>query len=664
MSLYHSLDPFQRQVADWRPSAGNLRVLATAGSGKTTSLTALVAKLLNESAVAASRLFVATYSNKAGEELKSRIEPQINPGAFSAVHIGTFHALGLRELRMHDRTKWSIRTCLDADAKERAPTTPSSARIWDMIAGKDKKNKIPGTEAYGLGLKDAGKALAKAYALVRAWDFSDPDSLTSDFLRKNPLPANFRNAWRLYETAKKNLGCWDFDDVLTEWGKLLTSPRAAVVIIDEAQDNDRRMANIAEKLIGFPEHEENRIVLIGDPSQTIHEWKGAYPDLFMEADKRYNAATIQLPINYRSGSEIVRIGNRSIRARPWSLAMQAKTVESRGVGKVALIGEFPDGVSEAAAVVEIIATLLARGGKAQDYCILTRTNAELGLFAAMLRDRNIVHTMLGNQSLFTTREGVDFVSYVKLALGDDISSVERIYNRPLRYMKRDTLDSVLNAVRAGKNLIQACQGAYVQLVGKNQAQAQAVAYLEGSIRKVRRGSWPEVVGTIMSFFIRSDGELADDDEAEEARHAPPDEDRPATYGALASIARKFQNGGDFLRFVAKVEESFSHDSARGVLLSTIHRMKGGERPVVFLSASDGSLPHWRALPANSNRQWFGKELDAELRLWYVAVTRARDTLFLSWNAQATKNRKGGKSRFIERFIEEEEPKDGPPACGA
>lgn len=648
--LYASLDPYQKQVADWRPAAGNLRVVATAGSGKTTSLTALVASLLNANAITPSRFYVTTYSNKAGEELRARIEPLVNPGTFAYLHIGTFHALALRELRRADKAAWNIQVCVDADPKERKTGIPAASYLWDLIAGKGKA-KIPGTTKTGLGLKDTGKALSQAYSLARAWDFGKPDDMTPEYIRQNKPPARFREAWRLYEEAKTNLGAWDFDDVLTAWGQTLTTPRADVIIVDEAQDNDRRMINIAEKLFGFNTANAGRIILIGDPSQTIHEWKGAYPDLFMEADVKYNAKTISLPINYRSGEAIVTLGNKSIKTRPWSLAMQAQPTSVRGHGSVALLGGFADAVDEASAVVGAIELALTHGAKGTDFCVLARTNAELGIYSAILRDKGIPFTSLGVSSIFETREGIDVLSYIRLSLSDDAAALGRIANRPSRYLKTESIEAMKQSVRNGNTVIQACQSARIST--KDMNQARAISLLEETLRKIRRVKWPDVISVILSMFVTADGSLADEDEEEDSQSAPPDEDRPAVYGAIAGIAKKFTNVADFLRFVQKCEDSQSKDAAKGVLLSTIHKMKGGERKTVFLAASDGSLPHWRSLPSNGKREWFGPQLDAELRLWYVAVTRARDVLVLTWNDTATKNRLGGKSRFIERFVKGE-----------
>ena len=652
------LDEHQQQVANWRPADGNLKVVATAGSGKSSAAVALAARLVADGDVNPARLVMTTFSNKGGEVMRQRIQAL---GIRSISRIGTFHALGLRALRTDEgvraggpgaKSRWAMSHCLEADAKTRASTTPASWVLWKAIV---KKGKVPGSGDKGMNLPVPFEGYAKAVSLFRARGLT-PATAPVDEAMLLGCP-NIRKAWTMYEEAKAALHVWDFDDVLLYHKNALVEgalwPDADVVMVDEAQDNSKSQLDLALALCGIslPDKKANpgRICLIGDSAQTVHTWRGAYPELFLRAEQELNAKVITLPNNYRSLQSIVDLGNRSVAGRPWALD-NAKAARGIGEGGVTLKGGFDSDLDEAMWVGEQIASLVKAGYNPDKFAILARTNAALVNFQAALTSLNVPLVIVGSDSLFGSREAQDIVSYVRLLIYDDVEAVERVVNRPVRFVTRSGIDTLKAEMRAGFSL----DAAILRIRHVVSASdARGLDEFARAVATMRRMAWAEVPRRLLTLLGATEG-------AEASDNSEPDEDRPAVYRAMCNVASRFQDPSDFVRFADKcvdagrtVSADEGHMTGK-TLLSTIHRIKGGQAAVVFLSASEGQLPHWRSVPVGllDEAAWDHPDMESELRLWYVGVTRAEDALVVTWSKEATKNRRGGPSRFVIRFMQE------------
>jgi DNA helicase-2/ATP-dependent DNA helicase PcrA len=686
--LFEKLDAEQREVAKWTPEQGNLQVSATAGSGKTTAVTALTAALLYTGAVAPDRLIITTFTNKAAAELRTRLRALLRPDLMATLRVGTFHSLAIKAMR--SGSEWNMTRCLDASPRTRAKDLMWSGFLWRKIVKETKP--LPYTGAKGLGLKKDERAYAMAMDNLRCEGISNREWLTTRAIRSRTKMRELAAAWEMYDNYKAASNSWDFADVLHAWWAKLAAgaegeSSADVIIVDEAQDNDCVQLDIARLLVGAPvswagyralvRHAEvrqrlvkanagGRIVLTGDGSQGIYSWRGAYSELFLHATKVMQATKLTLPNNYRSRPALVDVGNRVIQGRKWALGLQAKATRPAVPGALRVVEEFDDEATEASWVADQIKAQIDAGTNPNDFTILSRTNASLGAFQAELIARQIPLVMLGGKSLFRYREAQAVLGYLTLS-SEELETVPNIWpallqavdnccNRPLRYLGGRFVQQV--RAEQGSDVPDVIRQASRKLSRGSGRNARELATL---IEDLRRQSWQEATHTVEKLLVEwceSDPETGEGD---------PDEDRPGIYQVACSVARKFEGPIEFLAFVNRCQNGTLEMNIGGelppgrVTLSTIHKFKGLESEHVFLPASEGQLPHWRNLPSNETpdkRRYDGVSLEEELRLFYVAITRARETLTLTASGQRRGPRKlSGVSRFTLRYVldHEEDP---------
>ena len=646
-SLFARLDDDQKRVAAWRPADGNLRVVAAAGSGKTTTVTALVGALIRDG-VPAKRIVVTTFTAKAGRELKNRIRPIVSPQAFADLRIGTFHSLALRAVRHTDAPSWETRHCIDLPGKDRGPNTPSVSVLWRTIV---QYGTVPGTGVGSLKLPNCDPpSYARGVDLFRAANVDDPTPLTTRQLHQRGVRlAEFKKAWGMFNDAKRKLGVWDFADVLSLVRLSLRNGAipadADVVIVDEAQDNTQTQIDIAQGMAGA----NGRVILVGDARQTVHVWRGAYPELFLNADTALAAKTLPLNTNYRSTPSIVELSNAISGNYAWSLGTQAAASRTGATGP-SVKGNLNDEEDEAEWVAGRIATGLAKGAKGGDYAILTRTNAALLDFQASLAARDIPNVVVGEASLFTTREAMDVMAYCVLAYHDALPSFEQIFNRPNRFLGKDFIEAV-------RQQLPLCRGDLVRAVahagyGVKQGQKRGVDELAAAIRTLRNaGSWLATVDAVELMLVTA---AADRRNKPKDQLLVPDEDAPGIYKGVCRAARRFGDVVSFIDFVEKCADSKKIGADDDlpddkVTLSTIHRAKGLEWDHVFVQATEGVLPHKRSAPPTLTTVT-GAEIEGEVRLFYVAATRARDNLTFTWRGTFDPEKQtGGPSRFLKHF---------------
>lgn len=381
----------------------------------------------------------------------------------------------------------------------------------------------------------------------------------------------------------------------------------------------------------------------------VHVWRGAYPELFLNADTALAAKTLPLNTNYRSTPSIVELSNAISGNYAWSLGTQAAASRTGTTGP-SVKGNLNDEEDEAEWVATRIATGLAKGAKGGDYAILTRTNAALLDFQAALAARDIPNVVVGEASLFTTREAMDVMAYCVLAYHDALPSFEQVFNRPNRFLGKDFIEAV-------RQQLPLCRGDLVRAVahagyGVKPGQKRGVDELAAAIRTLRNaGSWLATVDAVELMLLTA---------ANDRRNKPkdqllvPDEDAPGIYKGVCRAARRFGDVVSFIDFVEKCADSKKIGADDDlpddkVTLSTIHRAKGLEWNNVFVQATEGVLPHKRSAPPTLTTVT-GAEIEGEVRLFYVAATRARDTLTFTWRGTFDPEKQvGGPSRFLKHF---------------
>lgn len=628
-ALLARLDPEQAAVAAWNPADGPLRVVACAGAGKTTTLTALAGRLLADQVITPTGLVLTTFTKKAAGELNTRLGALIPPYTLKHARIGTFHSLAHRALKATGR--WNMNRCLDMGG-DRAGDVPPGWAFW---AAAVEYGHMPGTGLPSLRIKSA-EADARVYAhaadllLSEGIDTPEHTDFDAALIRAQQrigakLP-EFAEAWRLVIDAKRYLSAWDFADLLLAWAqhlKVYGAEGVQAVIVDEAQDNTKLQGEIAQALAG----PAKPLVLCGDGRQCVHEWRGAYPELFLRAEERLGACTLSVATNYRSTEQIVAAGNNIALGQPWG---GAPARASRGLpGTVSGIAA-PD---VPAAVVRDIQQQLDAGLQLQDFVVICRTNAELGEFQGALTERDIPCIVVGGDSIFQHREVLAVMSYLLLADGFELSpAVNCVMNQPRRYLSSAWHAAVMGRVARGEPLLQALERAATKPHEKRNA-----GQLAEFLRKLRSQTWAARVQEIEELLIPPN--------TTKQAEAQPDEDRPHLYRAACKIGAKFDNGVALDAFVNRVianTRTVSEGDYRPeprVSLITAHKAKGLEWPVVYVSVTEGRFPTKRATALT---------MPEERRLLYVAATRARDALTFAWQRPDPKQR--GKPAKLFRDI--------------
>jgi DNA helicase-2/ATP-dependent DNA helicase PcrA len=626
-ALCKRIDPDQKLVFDWSPAVGNVRVLAAAGSGKTTTTVALVAKLIRNG-LDPERLVATTFTSKAGRERAERLARVLPPGTLDQLRVGTFHGLALRALRSSGYSKFrGMGGCMDIG--KRSAGIPSSAQLWSKVLGWAGVGGVPGTGAEGFGLEDPDvKGYMLAVDVIRSHGFDSARELeeVARVEHEDGL-VYLAKAWEMVRAAKERLGAWDFADALTEYDKYLDvvdATEGTVVLVDEAQDNSEIQLRIAQKLAS-----RGQLILVGDLRQAIYSWRGAFPEMFREADQKIGAKTLELRNNYRSVNEVVEAGNKIAAGKSWNIGESARA--ARAVSGTLRISGYSDPEEEAAEVASRIAQHAHDGKKLDDIAILTRTNAASAAFEAALVQKGIPCVVVGGTPFFRRYEVQNVLAYIKLSIEDDYEAFARIVNKPRRYLGAKFVDSVRSSMGAG--LLEKIDSAIDDLYPK---QRDGARELYRFLSELRAEEWPAQVERIVRL-------LAPDDSSSSMHEA--DADRAGIVAAVADLAKAWKSAREFLLFAercagdvaeARSEEGGYELPPGRVTISTIHKAKGLEWSVVFVSMTAGTFPHARS-----------RDLEEEERLAYVAWTRAKDELQLTWSSEDLRGNAAGPSSFLD-----------------
>ncbi len=634
--MLDELDEAQRRAAT--TLEGPVLVLAGAGSGKTRTVTARTAALLAAGA-GEGEVLTLTFTNKAARELRERLAQALGPEPAARVDAGTFHAWCLRLLRQHGRrlglpARFAL--CDSADQLAvlrnvlndlRGPEGPGAPRAVQARISLWKNRLVTPERALALPGDDADDLAARAYGR--------------------------------YEAELRRRRALDFDDLLLKALELLDDDEVAAplrrrlrwVQVDEYQDTNLPQYELLRRLVA----EHRNLCVVGDDDQSIYAWRGADHRRILGFERDFPGATvIRLETNYRSTPEILEAAAKVVRH---NRDRHDKDLRSAlGSGRAVEVFACEDEEHEAEFVVGRIAEAVRRGEERPGaFAVLFRTALQPRPFETELRLQGIPYRMSGSQSFFDRKEVRDLAAFLRLtARPDDEAAFLRVLNVPPRGIGASTVDKVVrhaaergtSAPRAFRELAaagelpaaavrghDALQAVLDELRGLEAARAPLSDLLTALITGVDyRREVERLHADPRAREARWDGalELLDFATAAEARHGG----RPPLETFLDDLSLRTQ------------EEVAGEDDARGghdeVVLSTIHAAKGLEFPRVFLvGCEEGLLPHRRAVSEDG--------LEEERRLAYVAITRARESLCLTFCR--TRTRQGSTTpRHPSRFV--------------
>lgn len=606
-----TLNPAQRQAVE--TSEGAVLILAGAGTGKTRVITSRVARLI-EKGVPPSRILAVTFTNKAAREMQERAAKLI--GRMDKKErpvICTFHSLCMRILRQHIEHLGYKRNFVIYNESEQLGAIK---KILSHISDKAQKTDPAAVLALLSRYRNGGE---------RAAAFNDPNTV-----------ALARHICQRYQSALHACNAVDFDDLILLTLKLFAEHPGVLeecrnkfkyVMVDEYQDTNAAQFKLVHQLTSV----HRNLCVVGDDDQSIYGWRGAETANLLELEKYFpDVKVIKLEQNYRSTTTILSAANAVIKN---NARRRGKHLWSqKGVGAKIILNTFADDEAEAKAVAEEIEfARMARQIPWRDQAILFRTNIQSRPLETALRQANIRYHLIGGQSFFDRREIKDFLAYLKALVNpmDDVSLL-RIANVPPRGLSDVTMERLLAASHARNCAVFTAMkhtDVQAEFTAKTREAIQAfVALIENYRARLHE---PGTISLQLwaERFLEEIGYVADLRRSEKNPETADNRVRNlkelvATLSASSPNAvESLQSFLDDLMLDSEREEE-EENTGDAVTLITVHSCKGLEFPHVHIvGLENGLLPHARSRAEGT--------MDEERRLFYVAITRAMQTLTLS-----------------------------------
>jgi len=576
---------------------GPLLIMAGAGSGKTRVLTTKVAYLIEKLGVNPYQILAITFTNKAAKEMKSRLVDLVGTNA-KDIQVSTFHSFGLKLVREnYERLGYSSNfVIMDSDdsltvIKKILKEMELDPKIYNP---KGIKNKISGCKNELMNAHDYEKYASSDYEQVVFKVFKKYD-----------------------ETLKSN-NAIDFDDLLVLPIKLLKQnkdilekyqERFKYILIDEYQDTNEAQY-LLSKLIS---NKYKNICVVGDQDQAIYSWRGANYKNILNFEKDYpNAKTILLEENYRSTKTILDAANSVIKNN--KNRKEKNLWSQKGIGDKIKYYRAYDEKNEARVVVSEIKQLKNEGINYDDIAILYRTNAQSRILEEELLRENMPYKVIGSMYFYNRKEIKDLMAYLRLIHNEkDNVSLLRVINTPKRGIGLRTIQTLTNKADLENISIYDAIEANKELEFKK---------IIEKLKKLKDNmSLTELIDQVLEI-----SGLKSELENEKTLEA---EIRLENLEEFKSITKAFEEREglvsleEFLLEVSLISDVEEYkDGNNRISLMTVHSVKGLEFDYVFVvGMEEGIFPHINSLMDNS-------ELEEERRLCYVAITRAKEKLYL------------------------------------
>ena len=636
MAVYDTLNKPQKEAVFH--TEGPLLILAGAGSGKTRVLTHRIAYLIEEKGVNPWNILAITFTNKAAEEMRQRVDSLVGIGAES-IWVSTFHSMCVRILRRYiDRLGYDNRfTIYDTD--DQKTLMKEVCRKTDIDTKRFKERML-------LSVISSAKnemILPEEFELNAGGDF---------------VQLKIAKVYKEYEAQMRANNALDFDDLLVKTVQLLeTQPdvrenyqeRFRYIMVDEYQDTNTVQFRLVSLLAG----KYRNLCVVGDDDQAIYKFRGANIRNILDFEKEFSdAKVIKLEQNYRSVGNVLEVANSVIRNNKGRKEKTLWTDNEKGE-KIRL-RQFDTAYDEAQFIAEDIKDETAQGANYSDHAVLYRTNAQSRLLEEKFVAMNIPYKIVGGINFYSRREIKDVLSYLKtIDNGKDDLAVRRIINVPKRGIGLTTINRIQESAAArGIGFYDALSAPdLIPGIGRSASKLDSFAAL---IEYFKGRSEESGVTDLLTEVIEKTGYTesleADDPEELEARVQNIDElvSKAAVYEESCSDRGERPTLSGFLEEVALVADIDSVAEDRDyVILMTLHSAKGLEFPHVYLAGmEDGLFPSYMSISGDDP-----EELEEERRLCYVGVTRAEEKLTLTC-ARMRLVRGERQYNSMSRFIKE------------
>lgn len=635
MDFLAGLNPQQRDAA--AHVDGPLLILAGAGSGKTRVITHRVAHLVHAHGVPAQTLLAVTFTNKAADEMRKRMEALLaKAGASGSPNVSTFHSFCVRMLRR--------------DGDRLSPIRAGFSRQFTIYDDDDQISIIKGIYR-AIGLDE--KFMQYRAALSRISHAKNIQQTPQDFYKDttDPKMARLAVVFQRYEEALLRANALDFDDLLLESVRLLRhdadlrgiyNRKLSYLTVDEYQDTNRSQY----ELIRLLTESHKNLVVVGDEDQSIYGWRGADIRNILDFERDYkNAKVIRLEQNYRSTQKILEAAGAVVANNK---ARKGKNLwTDSGPGDAIHMYEAPDAENEALFIADTIEKVLSRNPEYR-VAVLYRTNFQSRQIEEALRRYGRKYIVVGGFSFYQRAEVKDILSYLKVVGSpNDSISLLRIINTPARGIGKTTVEQIEQFANEHRlSVWQAIERLLEERGFPTRAEA-ALSAFRTMIQDLNVDAASRPVDQTIRLLLDRTGyqRMLQQDPNPEAESRAGN--LMELVNAAADSAERGETLADFLDHAALVSDADSVDSAAQVSLLTLHNAKGLEFPVVFLAGmEEGLFPHSRSLDSEA-------QMEEERRLCYVGMTRAEKRLFLSW--ARTRRRFGGgqpEPSIPSRFLNE------------
>jgi len=561
-----------------------LLVIAGAGSGKTKTLAHKVEFLIREKAIDPSRILAITFTNKASREIRERVK---KVAGVELPWAGTFHSVALRLLKERGREV--------------------GLRPDFTLLSEEDRNKLIKRVAQ---LKNLNPDLLKAYMSHRIEDL------------KGPEDERLEMAFKEYLTVAREMNLLDFSLIMLYLLKLLRS-RPSIredfdfVLVDEFQDTNTVQYEVL-RLIA-----DKNVCVIGDPNQCIYEWRYARPDNILRFMENFNPDVIKLEYNYRSRPHILYVANSILQASKaqWKELVPTLRPTRQGEEKP-VVKRFEKPEEEALWIASKVKELLNHYKHSQ-IAILVRVGYITEAIERAFYSFKIPYKVVGAIRFFERAEIKDALSFIKLLINPyDRFSFERAVSVATRGVGEKSVELI---VKLGKG--NCLEGSRLALKELPQTKAMELYGLLKNLSLLKKGledyarSFEEFLERV-GFWSYLEEEYKDGEERKEN-----------VRELIRYLRQKREEGYSLEEVFKEIDFLLEHEEEEGaVRIMTIHASKGLEFDVVFLPRlEEGILPHERALDSE-------EELEEELRLFYVAITRAKDLLFMSYTRDSKPSR--------------------------
>ncbi len=601
MNYLSELNEQQKRAVTF-PLHKPLLVVAGAGTGKTKTLTSRIAYLIKEKNVIPSQILAVTFTNKAAREIWERVEQVVGKKLLEGYQpIGkTFHSLGVHILReQHEKI--------------------SVNKYFKILDTDDKKSLIK----QAMKFHDIDPKQWEPRKIASVISRAKGDKYTAETFQenKNPLTGITKLIWKKYEGLKRAEHALDFDDLLSETYFLLKNNEEVLrfyqnrwkyILIDEYQDTNTIQYEIIRLLVG----ENQNLFVVGDGDQNIYSWRGADMRNILNFEKDFqNAQTIILETNYRSTKNILEASHHIISKN--TERVEKKLITENHEGEKVIYYEGFSASQEASWVANQTQKYIDAGTEPRDIAVLFRTNFQSRILEEAFLQRMIPYQVVGVK-FFSRKEIKDLMAYLRAALNPhSLSDVKRIINEPKRGIGKVSLAKIFAGQEA--NLPPKTKLSYEQF---QKLLSDIAAYSENHLPS-----------ETIKYIIEKSGfqKVLKEGNAD-------DVERLENMQELVTYASKYDHAElpfeQFLEEVALLSDQDSLGSnkkdSNTVKLMTIHASKGLEFKYVFVVGLEQGL-----FPAERNDSKNKHEDEEERRLCYVAFTRAKEKLHVSYAKMRT-----------------------------